>query len=67
LSSRLLFLLSNLVPKLFVGFVFLEFSWVMIRPLCYVVFGFALMLCLSCDVKKDDDDEARGDKGFGKK
>ncbi len=27
-------------------------------------FGFALMLCLSCDVKKDDDDEARGDKGF---
>ncbi len=25
------------------------------------------MLCLSCDVKKDDDDEARGDKGFGKK
>ncbi len=26
------------------------------------------MLCLSCDVKKDDDDdEARGDKGFGNK
>ncbi len=24
------------------------------------------MLCLSCDVKKDDDDESRGDKGFGK-